>query len=546
MRTRALSRFTRLMARVTTVAAMSITAASVATVTTGSLPAGASTNWSMATLLDGDQVQLVTDGTYYYVSDMGPFNVNGGHFVYKYDNTGTLLATVDTGTDSNPGGMAISNGYLYVGLLGTGGTGGIEKIDLSNFTGTNFALPTGVSPGSLTADGNGNLWITTAFPVNQAVELDPSNMATLNTVTISACQGWLTLKANATSVWGTCALDNVVFEFPLSGLPNPTVTTLDYTGFSAPNDITFSGTTAYVGGADYSVNKGVYVAYNTVTLQQTQVVHCTTCGGLFSVTVDGSDIWMSAISSSYSEKVDSNGNVIDTIDNGLNGSTQILPVGNNVWQATAGGLYIFSPQASTPASITVTSSAPTDATVGGQYYLPTATSTSGDAVVITADPSSSAVCTVSEVDGSLVVNFIGAGTCVLNFNDPGNGSSYSAATQAQQSFLVSAPMTGSTRSAVYFGTDSWRLSAGAQRALRTFAAAVATAGVHRVHVTGYADARGSRSYNVYLSGQRAKAVASFLRLYFAAHDYSVTVMAHAGGIKHTAKIARARTVIATA
>lgn len=546
MRNRALSRFSTLIARVTTMVVLSVTVASGAAVVAGSQPAGASTNWSINHLLTGEQVQLVTDGTYYYVSDMGPFNVMGGHSVYKYDNTGTLLATVDTGTDSNPNAMAISNGYLYVALLGTGGTGGVEKIDLSNFTGTNFPLSTGVSPSSITADGNGNLWINTGFPVNTAVELDPSTMAIVNTVTIGACQGWLTLAANATSVWVTCALDNKVVEFPLSGLPTPTVTTLDFTGFSYPNGITFDGTTAYVAGSDSSVNKGVFVAYNTLTLQQTQVTHCVSCGGLASVTVDGNDIWMAASSSSYTEKVDSSGNVIDTIDNGLDGATQVLPVGSNVWQATVGGLYIYSPQASTPASITVTSSAPTDATVGGSYYLPTATSTSGDPVVITADPSSSAICTVSEVDGSLVVNFIGTGACVLNFNDPGNGSSYSAATQVQQSFLVSASMTGSTRSAVYFGTDSSRLSAGAQRALRIFAAAVATAGVHHVHVTGYADARGPRSYNVYLSGQRAKAVASFLRHYFAAHDYSVTVMAHAGGIKHTAKIARARTVIATA
>ena len=80
-------------------------------------------------------------------------------------------------------------------------------------------------------------------------------------------------------------------------------------------------------------------------------------------------------------------------------------------------------------TITVTSSAPGSAVVGGTTYTPTATATSGDTVVITSATTS--VCTIS----SGIVSFLTAGTCTLDFNDTGN-SNYVAATQQTQSFSV--------------------------------------------------------------------------------------------------------------
>lgn len=96
--------------------------------------------------------------------------------------------------------------------------------------------------------------------------------------------------------------------------------------------------------------------------------------------------------------------------------------------------------ASVPAAeITVTSTAPVDPQVGATY-TPTATSTSGQTVVITIDPSSSSVCSIS----SGVITFNAAGTCTVNFNDPGDAS-YSAATQQQQTItVVAAAATGLT------------------------------------------------------------------------------------------------------
>jgi hypothetical protein len=82
-------------------------------------------------------------------------------------------------------------------------------------------------------------------------------------------------------------------------------------------------------------------------------------------------------------------------------------------------------------TISFTSTAPAGATVAGPTYTVTATATSGLPVTFTIDPSASTVCTIS---GS-TVSFIGAGTCVIDANQPGNAN-YNAAPQAQQSFPV--------------------------------------------------------------------------------------------------------------
>jgi outer membrane protein OmpA-like peptidoglycan-associated protein len=81
-------------------------------------------------------------------------------------------------------------------------------------------------------------------------------------------------------------------------------------------------------------------------------------------------------------------------------------------------------------SVTFTSTVPTSALVGGTYGV-TATATSGLTPAITVDASSSPVCSIS----GGTVTFHEGGVCTLDANQSGN-SSYSAATQVQQSFAV--------------------------------------------------------------------------------------------------------------
>jgi hypothetical protein len=104
--------------------------------------------------------------------------------------------------------------------------------------------------------------------------------------------------------------------------------------------------------------------------------------------------------------------------------------GNANYNAAAQAQQSF-PVAKGSQTLSFTSTAPAGATVAGPTYTATATATSGLPVTLTIDPSASAVCSIS---GS-TVSFIGAGTCVIDANQPGNAN-YNAATQVQQSFPV--------------------------------------------------------------------------------------------------------------
>jgi len=82
-------------------------------------------------------------------------------------------------------------------------------------------------------------------------------------------------------------------------------------------------------------------------------------------------------------------------------------------------------------AISFTSAAPINAKFGGPTYTVSATATSGLTVIFSIDPSAASVCSVA---GS-TVSFIGAGTCVINANQPGDAN-WNTAPQVQQSFLV--------------------------------------------------------------------------------------------------------------
>jgi hypothetical protein len=92
-------------------------------------------------------------------------------------------------------------------------------------------------------------------------------------------------------------------------------------------------------------------------------------------------------------------------------------------------------------AITFTSTAPTSATVGGPSYTVTAKGgVSGEPVILTLDPASKSVCTLSGNKTGSTVSFVGAGTCTIDANQAGNPN-YEAAPQKQQSFSVGRTQT---------------------------------------------------------------------------------------------------------
>jgi hypothetical protein len=117
-----------------------------------------------------------------------------------------------------------------------------------------------------------------------------------------------------------------------------------------------------------------------------------------------------------------------------------------------------------PQTIAFTSSAPKPAIVGGPTYHVTAQATSKLPVTLVIDASSRAVCTIS---GS-TVSFIGAGTCTIDANQPGNGEQpgsgeyeeppfYSPAPTVRQSFAVIAANSNFTAGAKSFDPATGRV-----------------------------------------------------------------------------------------
>lgn len=82
-------------------------------------------------------------------------------------------------------------------------------------------------------------------------------------------------------------------------------------------------------------------------------------------------------------------------------------------------------------TITFTSTAPSDAVVAGAVYAVSATADSGLPVTLSIAPAAVSVCAIS----GGAVSFHGAGTCIVDANQPGDAN-WNPAPQAQQSFAV--------------------------------------------------------------------------------------------------------------
>jgi hypothetical protein len=107
------------------------------------------------------------------------------------------------------------------------------------------------------------------------------------------------------------------------------------------------------------------------------------------------------------------------------------------------------------ANTIVVSASPATGSAGGSYS-PGASATSGDAVARSLASTSSG-CTLS----SNTITFTSAGTCLVDFNDPGNGA-FAPATQVRQSIKVYAANTISPSTAPAAGTINGTYAASAK------------------------------------------------------------------------------------
>ena len=104
---------------------------------------------------------------------------------------------------------------------------------------------------------------------------------------------------------------------------------------------------------------------------------------------------------------------------------------------------------------TISASAPPSAGSVRGYFIPSAKATSGDKVVISLDATSTG-CSLT----SGKVTFSAAGTCVVDFNDPGN-TTYAAAAQVRQTIKVYAANTITVSKSPTAGSTGGSFSPGA-------------------------------------------------------------------------------------
>ncbi|HEY2373579.1 MAG TPA: hypothetical protein VGH82_13740 [Gaiellaceae bacterium] len=121
---------------------------------------------------------------------------------------------------------------------------------------------------------------------------------------------------------------------------------------------------------------------------------------------------------------------------------------------------------------------PAAAVVGGTPYTLGATASSGLPVTFSADATSAGICSVS----GTTVTFTGAGTCIIDADQPGDAN-YLAAAQAQQSFPVTlvpqaVSFTSTPPAAAVIGDPAYTIAASASSGLGvSFSLAAGSAGV---------------------------------------------------------------------
>lgn len=125
--------------------------------------------------------------------------------------------------------------------------------------------------------------------------------------------------------------------------------------------------------------------------------------------------------------------------------------------------------AATSQTISFTSTAPSNASVGGPAYIVTATASSGLAVELSIDAGSTSVCEMSGSTSGSTVSFKAVGTCMVDANQAGN-TEYEAATQVQQTFAVkngqSISFTSTAPSSAMVGASPYTVAATASSGLQ--------------------------------------------------------------------------------
>ena len=405
---------------------------------------------------------------------VGSHPINLGQFIGAHAQASPTL-----GASAAPGSATVGNAVGDVAALAGGATPtGTLTFRLFG-PGDTTCASAPVFTSTVTVSGNGSYSSATFTPSavgtyrwTVAYSGDANNAATsvaCGTSGQSVAMAKATPTTTASAAPGSAVIGNAIHDnATLSGGVNP-AGTLTFRLFG-PGDATcasapvFTGTVTVSGNGSYSSATftpsavGTYrwtVAYSGDANNAAASVACGTSGQSVGITMGDQAIVFGA---APSVTVGGSGTV--TATGGASGNPVVfgttsaasvctVSAGGTVAGVGAGNCIVTADQAGDAnynaapqvtqtvaigqASQTIgfTSAAPGSASVAGATYTPTATATSGLVVALSIDASASTVCTIN----GGVVSFIGAGTCVIDADQPGDAN-YIAAPQAQQSFVV--------------------------------------------------------------------------------------------------------------
>ena len=341
--------------------------------------------------------------------------VGSGKTISGSTNTAIARVTV-AGTYTNSGILSVGHTLTGTGALTNGAAGTLNLGGIVSIT-------TLANAGTATKSGAGPISTSLANFTNTGT-LNLTGTGTISGITNNA-GGIVNLESSG----NITAFDNATATSVLniSDLTPPTITTLTVT--VPGNTVNYNGAGAqtvksmvysnlvFSGSGDKSITMA-----NGSTLTTGNLSIAPT--GTARASITGPNLSVNSLRLGGFGKV-----------NGTWGSTSsVASFTDDTFFAPTTGYLNVATDTRTSQTINFTSTAPSNATVGGPTYTPTATATSGLAVTLTIDASASSVCSIS----GGVVSFNAVGTCVINANQAGNAN-YKPATQAQQSFAVNLP-----------------------------------------------------------------------------------------------------------
>ena len=386
----------------------------------GAVTLNSGSTWNEATVGNG------SNNTYGFFDD---FTNNASVFTtsdnstHSFGGTGKTINGSTTIARVNVAGTYTNNGTLTVGTTLTG-TGELTNDVAGTLNlGGNVSITTLANAGTMTKTGAGPISTALANFTNTGT-INLNGTGTIAGITNNA-GGIVNLENSGTIT----AFDNATATSVLniSDLTPPNITTLTVTepgntvNYNGIGDQTVKSQTysnlVFSGSGDKSITmpNGSTLTTGNLSIAPT---------GTARASITGPNLSVNSLSLAGFGKI-----------NGTWGSASSVAANQNdtFFAPTTGYLNVATDNRLSQ-TITFTSTAPSNAEVGGPTYTPTATATSGLSVVFTIDASASSVCSISAGE----VSFLAAGTCVINANQEGDAN-YQAAPQVQQSFTVSNP-----------------------------------------------------------------------------------------------------------